>query len=61
MSYSLFGNNQKSIFFMFILILVLCAVTSAYRRFFIYIYLDRERSSGLFLISYVARDGSSDR
>ena len=44
---------------MFILIQGWCAVTSAYRRFFV--YLDREWSSGLFLLSSVARDGSSER
>ena len=43
--------------FMFILILVLCAVTSAYRRFF-KIYT---ASSSFLLLSSVARDGSSER
>ena len=58
--YSRYGDNQRRhFFFMFILIQGWCAVTSAYRRCFV--YLDREWSSGLFLLSSVARDGSSER
>ena len=49
------------IIIMFILVLVLCAVTSACGHFFfMYTYLDSEQSSSPFLLSSVAHDGSSE-